>query len=121
MRSDAVAAASALMLLSACAIGPQDIPAESVSPATYDSFSCEQLAAEAERVSARATALASGEVPPASGKPATSVDMVFPFPLVFVVKAESPAAAEIGRLKGEMNAIEQASHARKCSITFRRA
>src|SRR5262245_59684830 len=48
----------ALLLAAGCASKSQDIKASYVSPVTYDSFSCEQLAAEGKRVSARASQVA---------------------------------------------------------------
>src|SRR5262245_57721467 len=48
----------ALVLVAGCASKSQDIKASYVSPVTYQGFSCEQLAAEGKRVSARASQVA---------------------------------------------------------------
>ena len=50
----AVATVSVASIIAGCAKSPDSIQAAYVSPLTYDQYTCEQLAAEAQRVSARA-------------------------------------------------------------------
>ncbi len=43
------------------------------------------------------------------------------WPAAFFVKGDGPAAAELARLKGEFEAIEQASIQKNCGLKFQRA
>jgi hypothetical protein len=52
---------------------------------------------------------------------ATGVGVVLFRPALFFIKGDSTTAAEVARLKGEMDPIEQASIQKKCGIEFRRA
>lgn len=49
---------------------------------------------------------------------ATGVALVLFWPAAFLIKGDQGSAAELARLKGEMDAIERASIARRCGITF---
>jgi hypothetical protein len=51
---------------------------------------------------------------------ATGVGLVLFWPALFFIKGDSTTAAEVSRLKGEMEAIEQASVRKECGIQFRR-
>jgi len=46
------------------------------------------------------------------------VGLVLFWPSLFFIKGDGTTAAEVGRLKGEMEAIEQASVKRNCGIQF---
>lgn len=50
---------------------------------------------------------------------ATGVGVVLFFPVLFFIKGDSTTGAELARLKGEMEAIEQASIQKGCKIEFR--
>lgn len=50
---------------------------------------------------------------------AMAVGMILFWPALFFIKGDSETAAEVSRLKGEMEAIEQASIAKNCGIEFR--
>lgn len=43
------------------------------------------------------------------------------WPALFFIKGEGASAAEVARLKGEMEAIEHASRMKKCGIEFQKA
>jgi hypothetical protein len=114
-----VAATFALGLLAGCATNPKDIAPAYVSPVLYQNLSCDQLALEAQRVS-NAAAGATG----AQQKQATSdavmvgVSAVLFWPAMFFIGGDKHNAAEIARLKGEMQAIEQANISKNCGIQF---
>jgi hypothetical protein len=80
------------------------------------------LAEEAQRVSHRA-AVAAGVQDDQASKDAvaTGVAVVLFWPAAFFIGGDKGNAAELGRLKGEMEAIEQASIRKNCGIQFRRA
>lgn len=51
---------------------------------------------------------------------AMTVGMVVFWPALFFLKGDGTTAAEVSRLKGEMDAIEQASVRKKCGIQFQK-
>ena len=51
---------------------------------------------------------------------ATTVGVVLFWPALFFIAGDGPKAAELGRLKGEMDAIESAAIQKKCGIQFKR-
>ena len=50
----------------------------------------------------------------------TGVAIVVFWPAAFFVGGDGNVAAELGRMKGQMQAIEQASIAKRCGIQFQR-
>jgi len=49
---------------------------------------------------------------------ATAAAIVIFWPAAFLVGGDKQTAAELAQMKGQMNAIEQASIAKKCDIQF---
>lgn len=107
------------LLLAGCATSPKDIGAAYVSPIPYQSMTCQQLGEEAQRVSAAAAA-ASGQQQSQANKDsaAMAVSLIVFWPAIFFVGGDKANAAEVSRLKGEMNAIQQVSVAKSCGIQF---
>ena len=114
--------AIALALTAAgCASRSDNIAAAYVSPNTYASYSCPALREEATRVSSRAIQASGAQDSKATNDAvATGVAVVLFWPAAFLIKGEGASAAEVARLKGEMEAIEQASIQKRCGIEFRR-
>lgn len=111
----------ALCALTACAQKSENIGASYVSPLQYEDYNCRQLAAEAGRVSARASELAGVQDKRAQNDAvATGAAIVLFWPAAFFIKGNKENAAELGRLKGELEAVERASIQRDCGIEFRR-
>ena len=106
----------------ACASSSSDIGASYVSPIQYQNYTCEQLLAEGRRVSSRA-AVAAGQQDKARKDDAvlTGVAVVLFWPALFALDGDGQNAAELARLKGEMEAIEQTSIQRNCGIQFSRS
>jgi hypothetical protein len=88
----------------------------------YQSFTCQQLAAEATRVSAAAAA-AAGQQDSQVTKDAvaTTVGVVIFWPALFLIGGDKQNAAQLANLKGQMDAIEQTSIQKNCGIQFRQA
>jgi hypothetical protein len=105
-----------------CASRSSDIAAGYVSPLQYDTYNCRQLAEEAQRVSQRA-AIAAGvqDQKATSDTVATTVGVIIFWPALFFIGGDKGNAAELARLKGEMDAIEQTSIRKNCGIQFRQA
>lgn len=88
----------------------------------YQSYTCPQLAAEAQRVSAAAAA-ASGQQDSQATKDAvaTTVGVIIFWPTLFLIGSDKQNAAQLGELKGQMDAIQQASIQKQCGIQFQAA
>ena len=116
-----VAYVAAAALLAGCATNPKDIAPAYVSPVLYENLSCDQLAAEAQRVS-NAAAAASGQQQSQASRDAAmvGVSVILFWPALFFVGGDKGSAAELARLKGEMQAIEQANIAKRCGMQFAR-
>ena len=112
--------AAACALVAGCATSPKDIAPAYVSPVLYQNLTCEQLAQEAHRVSAAAQ-VASGQQQSQANKDAAmvTVGMILFWPSLFFVGGDKGSAAELARLKGEMQAIEQANITKSCGLQFR--
>lgn len=109
----------ATLAVAACAKDANQVGATYVSPVTYDSYTCQQLAAEASRVSSRAAEATGVQDQKATNdKVAMGVGLIIFWPALLFTKGNDENTAELARLKGQMDAIEQASIAKKCGITF---
>lgn len=105
--------------LAGCADQSNEVSAKYVSPMQYQNFSCTQLSQEAQRISSRATQAAGVQDRNASNDAvATGVALVLFWPAVFFIGGNKDNAAELGRLKGELEAVEQANIQKKCGIVF---
>jgi hypothetical protein len=105
--------------LAGCASASADIAPAYVSPVTYQSYTCQQLALEAQAVSTRAATLSGVQDSQRTKDQWTTAAAVVVFwPAAFLVQGDKQNAAELAQMKGQMVAIEQASIARKCNIQF---
>jgi hypothetical protein len=112
----------AALFMTGCASKSADIAPAYVSPLQYQSFTCPQLTAEAQRVSA-AAAVAAGQQDSQATKDAvaTTVGVIIVWPALFLIQGDKQNAAQLANLKGQMDAIEQASIQKNCGIQFRAA
>ena len=86
----------------------------------YQSYTCPQLAAEAQRVSAAAAAASGAQNGQATKDAvATTVGVIIFWPTLFFIGGDKQTAAQLAELKGEMDAIQQASIQKQCGIQFR--
>lgn len=87
----------------------------------YENYTCEQLVFEAQNVSSRA-AQAAGVQNKARTNDAvvTTVGLVVFWPALFFLDGDGAQAAELARLKGQMDAVEQASIRKNCGIQFQK-
>jgi len=105
--------------LAGCASSASDITPSYISPVQYSSYTCQQLGLEAQSVSARAAALSGAQDSQRTKDAiATTAAVVIFWPAAFLVGGDKQTAAELGQMKGQMVAIEQASIAKKCNIQF---
>lgn len=112
----------AAAIAAGCASSSSEIRATYVSPMQYNTYSCDQISAEADRVSHRAAEVAGLQDNKATNDAvATGVGVVLFWPALFFMKGDGQTGAELGRLRGEFDALEQASIQKKCGIQFRQA
>lgn len=121
MRTGRFAALAGACLLANCASKSSEVTAAYVSPITYQSYTCQQLGMEAQAVSAKAAELSGAQDQKRTNDQiATGVAIVVFWPAAFLVGGDGQVAAQLAQMKGQMNAIEQASIAKKCGIQFQR-
>jgi len=115
-------AVTAALSLAGCASNAADVTPTYVSPVLYQSYTCPQLAAEAQRVSA-AAAVASGAQDSQHTKDAvaTTAAVIIFWPAAFLVQGDKNNAAQLAQLKGQIDAIQQASIMKNCGIQFQQA
>jgi hypothetical protein len=88
----------------------------------YENYNCHQLSDEAQRISARAAQAAGAQDSQATKDAvATTAAVIIFWPAAFLVGGDKQTAAELSRLKGEMEAVEQTSIRKQCNIKFQRA
>jgi len=122
MRKPLAAAIAVAMALASCAKDANQVGASYISPITYQSYTCPQLAEEAQRVSARAAETAGVQDQKATNdKVAVGVGLIIFWPALLFAKGNDENTAELARLKGQMDAIEQVSIQKRCGITFQHA
>ena len=122
MKKSIFVALSASIALAACAEKAENIAPTYISPIAYQSYSCKQIVEEATRVSSRVGELSGVQNEKASDDAvATGVALVIFWPAAFFIKGDKQTAAELGRLKGELEALEKSSIQKKCGIVFERA
>jgi hypothetical protein len=117
-----VVAVIATLAAAGCAKDANQVGATYISPITYQTFTCPQLAEEAQRISARAAETSGVQDQKATNdKVAMGVGLIIFWPALFLTKGNDETTAELARLKGQMDAIEQASIQKHCGITFQRS
>ena len=113
----AVAHVLIALLLSACASSSGNILAQYVPPEKYQGLTCRAIGAEGERVTSRVAEI-SGD-PNASGAAwFVAPSIVVHWPTPWLATAEE-GSAELSKLKGEFEALEQASALKRCGLSFK--
>ena len=96
---------------------PKNISASYVSPIQYEGYTCPQIREEAARLSSKAAEITGVQQSKANGDAvAMGVGLVLFWPSLFFIKGDGSTATEVAHLKGQMDALEQASIKRKCNI-----
>ena len=110
------------LAVAGCAKDANQVGATYISPITYETYTCPQLAEEAQRVSSRAAQAAGVQDQKATNdKVAMGVGLIVFWPALLFKKGNDENTAELARLKGQMDAIEQSSIQKRCGITFQHA
>lgn len=104
-----------------CASAASEIRPAYVSPLQYQNLTCPQLAAEAERLSRRVAEVSGVQDQNRTTDAWVTAGAIVVFwPAAFFIKGDGPTAAELGRLKGEFEAIERVALEKNCNLQFRR-
>lgn len=110
------AALTALAFLGGCATAGKDVAATYVSPTQFANLDCEQIRMEVGRLSGRVNQL-TGRLDEAANNDKTIAiagGLLF-WPALFALGGTKQQEAELGRLKGEYEALQSVSTQKKCS------
>ena len=108
--------AVALCYLAGCAKGPDSIDAKYVSPNTYQNWNCEQLVDEKMRLTREVDRVAGLQRENANADVALmSVGLIIFWPALIGLAATKDRKDELGRLKGEYEAVDNNVKSKQCS------
>jgi hypothetical protein len=106
---------SVSLALMGCATASKNIAASYVSPMQYQSYDCEQLASETQRIHVRVNQLGGRLDEAASNdKVITGVGLILFWPALFALGGTKQQEADYARLKGEYDAVQQTAVVKKC-------
>jgi hypothetical protein len=111
MRAFTIATSSAALALGACAQSPESIQPAYVSPATYSQWTCPQLAEESGRLQ---TALSQTSQQQHDARTGDTLGVLF-LGLPVSSMSGSNVAPEVARLKGTINAVNEAQTRNNCA------
>ncbi len=104
------------LALSACAQSSEKIQPSYVSPLQYDDYTCSQIKGEVGRVGRRMNEVAGVQDKTASNDSAAmGVGLILFWPALFFID-NTDQRAELGRLKGEFDALEQVAIKKDCGV-----
>jgi outer membrane murein-binding lipoprotein Lpp len=104
-----------------CASTADKVGPQYISPLQFSAYNCDQLSLEAQRISARVAQLSGVQDQKATNDAiVTGVAIVVFWPAAFLVGGNDQNTAELSRLKGEFETIEQVAIQKKCGFEFRR-
>lgn len=107
----------AALTISACASSPESISAQYVSPMTYQSYNCDQLRQELQRVGSRVTEVTGQQRQKANTDAvAMGVGLVIFWPALFFMAMGQDKRDELGRLKGEYDALQINATEKQCGF-----
>lgn len=111
---------SAALLSVGCAKSSGEIRPAYISPMQYQNWDCQQIAAEAQRVSQHANELAGVQDDKADKDAlATGAAIILFWPAAFLVGGDGQTASELARLKCEFEALERAAIDKKCGFSVK--
>lgn len=122
MKKSAISIVIGATVLSGCATPAANVTASYVSPVLYQNLTCEQLALEAQTISTRVVLATGAQDKKANGDVALmAVGLVVFWPALLFTNGDGQQAAELARLKGEIEAVENASNRNNCGLVFQHA
>ncbi|WP_207384608.1 hypothetical protein [Comamonas thiooxydans] len=100
--------------ISGCATSSKDIASQYISPMQYNNFSCDQLSQETQRLNARIGQVGGRLDEASSNDKMITAGGFLLWPAFFFLGGTKEQEAEYGRLKGEYDAVQQASISKQC-------
>jgi hypothetical protein len=111
-----IALAFAISQVAACATHPDNIDAQYVSPVTYESWTCDKLVSERDRVGAEALRITDLQRESANGDAMfMAVGMLIFWPALLGMAATKDRKSELARMRGEHQALETNIVSKGCS------
>jgi hypothetical protein len=120
-RSSAALAVWCVSLLAACADGSEEAPSASALATKYDGFSCQQIAAEKQRIAARTAELSSTQAQQQAADAAVTVATAVLLPIWFSPGEDPAIEEELGRLRAETSGLDLAAQQKNCGAAPRPA
>ena len=116
-----VALAVASVLLASCATNPDKIDAAYVSPLKYQNYDCQQIGLEMDYIGNRTTKLYQRmKSERKKDNWQMGVGLILFWPALFALEGgDGPEASEYAQLKGDFEALRQASVQKKCELSYR--
>jgi hypothetical protein len=106
------------LLLAGCATSSKDIAGTFQSPMVYRGYDCAQLAEERDRLNVRVRQLGGRLDEAASNdKKIAAAGAILFWPALFALGGTKQQEAEYATLKGQHDALEQASIEKRCAAT----
>lgn len=103
------------LAISGCATGSKDIMPVYVSPMQYQSYDCDQLAGETQRIQGRVVQLGGRlDEAAANDRAIGVVGAILFWPALFALGGTKGQEAEYARIKGESDAVQAAAISKKC-------
>jgi hypothetical protein len=116
MRLANVAKVGLCLLQAGCASHPSSVDARYVSPQTYQAWNCEQLVEERNRLHSEVQRVSGLQRENANADAAMmTVGLILFWPALFGLAATRDRKDELGRLKGEYDAVDQSMKLRLCA------
>lgn len=106
------ASLGALLFLSSCAAPPESIAPSYISEMSYMNYTCAQLAQEQNRLVSALSTASDAQRSARAGDIAGVIFLGFPTATL----SGGNMAAEVGRLKGELQALQKAAILKGCSL-----
>ena len=118
MKKPIAIALSIALVASGCATGSRDIASSYTSPIQYQSYDCNQMASEAQRLQTRVSQLG-GRLDEAAmnDKALVGVGLILFWPALFALGGTKQQEAEYARMKGEHDALQQSAIAKKAPVS----
>ena len=104
------------LFFSGCAKKSDQIAAKYVSPAMYNSYDCEQVNMERQRLSNRQSELETGQDKIYKSDIAVGLLGILLWPIWFAIEGDGEIATELGTVKGSVTALQQSSIEKKCGV-----
>ena len=101
--------------LAGCTPHPENVDAKYVSPATYGTWTCDQLAEEHARIHSEVERVAHLQRENAHADTAMAVGAVFLWPVLFGLAATNDRRDELASLKGNYDALEAEQRVKTCT------